>query len=238
MRIELDLIGVPLLNVTQDTALPEHTVHDTRSHGQLLLRHGPQIILAPADISPCFFYQIRCRLIFPVNKSLINLLRVSEVEASLSPRDCDKCKAPLFLHSLSGGSLLGREHPLLHGHQKDMRKFKALGSVNCHELDGFAACGRVGIGKQRDMVQVISKQGFLPACRLVLINRLPKLRKIIEPLLAALRPQSFLVAALFEDRCDKLRDRHIVAALFEIRHHVEEFPGSGPSEKLLFPRTP
>ena len=117
-----------------------------------------------------------------------------------------------------------------------MRKFQALGRVNSHELDGFAPFCRVGVGKQGHMVQVIGKQSFLPARRLILIDRLPKLREIVKPLLAPLRPQRFLIAALLKHRGDKLRDRHVVTALIKISDHIEEFPGSGPSENLLIRR--
>src|SRR5699024_9709232 len=130
----------------------------------------------------------------------------------------------------SRSDLARREDALVHPAQENAGKLQSLRGVNRHQAHLVLSSRGIAVREQRHMGEVMLQRALLPAGRLILIDRLLELREIVEPFLAALRAEHLLIAAVIEQRGQKLRDLLPVRSRGIKFHKTDELPGLRPLE--------
>ena len=83
------------------------------------------------------------------------------------------------------------------------------------------------------MAEVVREGALLAARLLVFADGLLELREVVQPLLAALGAEIFLIAAAVQHLAEQLRDAPALAAGGELLDERDEPPGLGAAEELV-----
>ena len=92
-----------------------------------------------------------------------------------------------------------------------------------HELDPVARVVGIGVGEHGHVRQIMFRRGFLAAHRFVFVDRLFQFGQIVQPLLAAFRPEHDLIPAFIEQHREQFRGRAVMRTGRKRFDQVHEF---------------